>query len=68
MKNGEAIILGKLYNHLKEYNSKFDIYDGYYIGYTISQISKEFDLLRFCKNMIVNIELKQDSTFLKKIK
>ncbi len=60
MKNEEAVILGELYNHLKEYDSKFDIYDGYYIGYTISQISKEFDLLRFCKDMIVNIELKQE--------
>lgn len=34
------------------------IYDGYYLGYTIPQISAEFDLLRFGNEYIVNIELK----------
>lgn len=58
MKYEEAIVLGEFCKQLGE--CKFDIYDGYYVGYTISQISKEFDLLRFNKNMIVNIELKQE--------
>src|SRR5690606_29511809 len=34
------------------------IFNDYYLGYTIPQISKEFDLLRFGKNYNVNIELK----------
>lgn len=37
----------------------------YYIGFTIPQISKEFDLLRFDKKSIVNIEIKRDSTEVK---
>ena len=32
--------------------------DGFYIGYTIPQISKEFDLLRIGRNYILNIEIK----------
>ena len=38
----------------------FDILDGYYIGYKIPQISREFDLLRFSDNLVINIELKSD--------
>lgn len=36
--------------------------DEFYIGYKIPQIGKEFDLLRFGQDTIVNIELKSDST------
>jgi len=38
-----------------------DIFGGYYVGYKIPQIGKEFDLLRMGKNYIVNIEIKKDS-------
>lgn len=34
------------------------LFDGYYLGYCIPQINKEFDLLRFGSEYIVNIELK----------
>ena len=34
--------------------------DGYYIGYSIKQISKEFDLLRFGTDFVLNIELKSE--------
>jgi len=33
----------------------------YYVGYKIPQIGKEFDLLRFRRNSIVNIEIKRES-------
>lgn len=36
--------------------------DNYYVGYTIPQIGKEFDLLRFGDNYVINIELKNNST------
>lgn len=36
--------------------------DNFYIGYTINQISKQFDLLRFGTDTVVNIELKRTST------
>jgi len=35
-------------------------FDGFYIGYSIQQIGKEFDLLKFTKQGILNIELKTE--------
>ncbi len=43
---------------LNSKNFEFKILDNYYIGYTIPNISKEFDLLRIDENTIINIELK----------
>lgn len=34
--------------------------DGFYVGYTIKQITKEFDLLRFGKDFVLNIEIKSE--------
>lgn len=55
----EAKTLEKLIDLLKE-NEKFrySITNGYYVGYNIEQISKEFDLLRFSDDLVINIELK----------
>ncbi|PAU36851.1 hypothetical protein CKF94_17905 [Vibrio coralliilyticus] len=39
-----------------------NLFDKFYVGYKIKHISKEFDLLRFGDNCIINIELKSDST------
>lgn len=36
--------------------------DKFYVGYKIPQIGKEFDLLRFGENFILNIELKSSAT------
>lgn len=38
-----------------------DVFEEFYVGFRINQISKEFDLLRFGKETIINIELKQQS-------
>ena len=35
-------------------------FDGYFVGYSINQIGKEFDLLRFGDDAILNIELKSE--------
>lgn len=35
-------------------------FDGYYVGYSIGQIGKEFDLLRFGDELIINIEIKSE--------
>lgn len=35
-------------------------FDGYFVGYSIEQIGKEFDLLRFGDENILNIELKSE--------
>jgi hypothetical protein len=39
-----------------------NIFDVFYVGYKIQHISKEFDLLRFGSNYILNVELKNRST------
>lgn len=49
-------------DHLKSLSDKMDLFDGYFIGYTIPQISKEFDLLRIDDESIVDIEIKKKST------
>ena len=33
----------------------------FYVGYKVPQIGKEFDLLKFCRDSIINIELKSNS-------
>ncbi|MEZ6926824.1 MULTISPECIES: DNA/RNA helicase domain-containing protein [unclassified Aeromonas] len=38
------------------------IFNNFYIGYKIQHISKEFDLLRFGSNYIINVEIKKIST------
>lgn len=63
MKVGERKDLEIFTDHLKSTRgSPVRIFDKYFIGYTIPQIAKEFDLLRIGKNTIVNIELKRSST------
>ncbi len=51
----------------KKYHS-LECFSGYFLGYTIPQISKEFDLLRFGEKNIINIELKRESPNDEKIK
>ncbi|MCH5323440.1 MAG: hypothetical protein J1E31_07715 [Helicobacter sp.] len=53
---------------LKELNDEcFDVFEGYYINYKIPQIGKEFDLVRFEKSKIINIELKSEEIEINKI-
>lgn len=67
-KNSEIEDLESLTRLILDLNKKvgiyegFGIYEGYYIGYNIPQIGKEFDLLRIGTNYVVNIELKREST------
>src|SRR5690606_5078223 len=35
--------------------------NNFYIGYKVPQIGKEFDLLKFCRDSIINIEIKSNS-------
>ena len=48
----------KAFIHMK---ISFTILDQYYVGYSIPQIGKEFDLLRFGKNYNINIEIKNQA-------
>lgn len=46
-----------------KFSPKIDRFlDGFFVGYSIPQISKEFDLLRFGHNFLLNIELKHIGT------
>lgn len=58
LKKSEIETLSKFCELLKKFVCEFDLFDGYYIGYSIKQISKEFDLLRLSDDLVINIELK----------
>lgn len=62
IKENELMDLESLVNQIQSDSQDVGIYDGFYVGYTINQISKEFDLLRFSKNSLINIELKRKNT------
>lgn len=59
LKKHEADSLHKFCDTMKSEGCSMKDLDGYFVGYTIKQIGKEFDLLRFGNNYILNIELKQ---------
>ncbi len=58
LKSHEIDNLRSLCNILSIYGCTVADFDGFYVSYTIDRISKEFDLLRFGTNCIINIELK----------
>lgn len=57
-----CVFVELLYEHLKSLPQVESLMDGFYLGYSIPQISKEFDLLRFGHNYLLNIELKHLGT------
>ena len=62
IKNSELKDLQVFVDNLKSLSKNTALFDKYFIGYSIPQIGKEFDLLRIDKDTIVNIELKRMST------
>ena len=62
IKDEEVNDLKSLISILKENTESQNIFHQFYVGYEIPQIGKEFDLLRFGKDCIINIELKSIST------
>jgi DNA replication protein DnaC len=62
IRNEEVNDLASLVIVLSDQTSNKNIFNQYYLGYQIPQIGKEFDLLRFGKEDIINIELKKTST------
>ncbi|PXY02684.1 hypothetical protein DF185_00905 [Marinifilum breve] len=48
--------------HLISKTNNIKLFDKYFIGYSIPQIGKEFDLLRIDDDSILNVELKRKST------
>lgn len=62
IKENELEDLASLVSVLQDCSQELEIFDQFYIGFAIDQISKEFDLLRFGETSIVNIELKSEQT------
>lgn len=62
VKQDEIEDLSSLVEELLSFVDMLKIVDGFYVGYKINQINKEFDLLRFGEETIINIELKRKST------
>ncbi len=62
IKDEEIIDLKHLIDTLNYRDGIKRIFNQYYIGFKIPQVAKEFDLLRFSDESIINIELKKDST------
>lgn len=58
LKEIEKEDLVKLVNLLNLESKKVSYLDGYYVNYIIKQINKEFDLLKYTEEGILNIELK----------
>lgn len=61
-KSSELNDLKLLISQIEITYSDIKVFDKYYFGYTIPQIGKEFDLLRFGENYTINIELKSKDT------
>ena len=57
-----CVFIELLYENIKSLPQVERLMDGFYLGYSIPQISKEFDLLRFGHNFLLNIELKHMGT------
>lgn len=51
-----------LIKNLDDNTDESKVFNNYYFSFTINQINKEFDLLRFGDSYIINIELKREST------
>ncbi len=62
IKKSELEDLHSLVTELLSKIKEVSILERFYVSYSINQIGKEFDLLRFGDNNIINIELKRENT------
>lgn len=62
IKEAELKELNSLVKELFSHFETLSIVEGFYVGYEINQISREFDLLRFGEDTIINVELKRENT------
>lgn len=60
LKAHEIHCLHSFCNRMTKEGCHLDDMNGFYIGYSIRQIGKEFDLLKFTADSILNIELKTE--------
>ena len=69
IKRIELDSLEQLINNIErmDYTKDMSKYNYFYLGYKIPQIGKEFDLLRFDNNSILNIEYKREVKDIEKL-
>ncbi len=60
LKEHEIKCLEAFCSIMKESGCEFKDFDHFFVGYSIGQIGKEFDMLRFGVDNIINIELKSE--------
>lgn len=60
LKEHEIKCLEAFCSIMKENGCEFKDFDNFFVGYSIGQIGKEFDMLRFGTDSIINIELKSE--------
>lgn len=68
IKDYEILGLGKFVGLLLSVENDISVLTHFYLGYSIPQIGKEFDLLRFGTDCIINIEIKTNCTLDKVLK
>lgn len=62
IKDYELDGIESLVKNMRTKKDDVSLLNNYYLGYSITQIGKEFDLLRFGDDCVVNIEIKTEST------
>lgn len=60
LKPHEIRVMTQFCNQMQDCGCKLMHFDGFYVSYVIKQINKEFDLLRFSDDSILNIEIKSE--------
>ena len=60
LKKHEIRNLGSFCAIMQQKGCSMAHFDGFFVSYSIAQIGKEFDLLRFGKDFILNIEIKSE--------
>ncbi len=62
LSNDEVQDISSLVVSFSKVADDLKVFNNFFIAYTIPQISKEFDLLRFGEENLINIEIKREST------
>jgi len=62
IKDEEVVDLKYIIDNIIKIEKNIKYLSHYFVGYKIPQIGKEFDLLRFGKDCMINIEIKNSST------
>lgn len=63
IREAEMEDLSTLISDMLEHKAYVDIFDNFYLGYSIPQIGKEFDLLRLGRESVINLEIKKTANF-----